>query len=251
MILRCGELCRPVPWRTLVRTARTTIRPTSRDQIGGGPAHHPGGPGAQPQGRVDRPPARLAHRLHRPLGVGQVVAGVRHDLRGGPAALRRVAVGVRTAVPRADGQARRRLHRGPLARGLDRPEVDLEEPAVDRRHDHRGLRLPPPAVRPGGPTALPDLRRSHRAADAAADRRQGADPRGGSAVPGAGAGHPWPQGRVHRALQAAPGPGLLAGPGQRRDPPARRPSPSSTSRRSTRSRWSSTGSRSRARRSAG
>ena len=34
-----------------------------------------------------------------PVGLGQVVAGVRHDLRRRPAPLRRVAVGVRAAVP--------------------------------------------------------------------------------------------------------------------------------------------------------
>ena len=54
--------------------------------------------------------------LHRAVRVGQVVAGVRHDLRRGPAPLRRVAVGLRPPVPRPDGQARRRLHRGPVAR---------------------------------------------------------------------------------------------------------------------------------------
>ena len=41
-----------------------------------------------------------------------VVAGVRHHLRRGPAPVRRVAVGLRPPVPRPDGQARRRLHRG-------------------------------------------------------------------------------------------------------------------------------------------
>ncbi len=53
------------------------------------------------------------------------------------------------------------------------------------------------------------------------DRDDGA--RGGHPVPGAGAGDPRPQGRVRRAVPAAPDPGLLAGPGQRRDPPARGP----------------------------
>ena len=48
--------------------------------------------------------------------VGQVVARLRHDLRRGAAPLRRVAVGLRPAVPRADGEARRRLDRGHLAR---------------------------------------------------------------------------------------------------------------------------------------
>ena len=56
------------------------------------------------------------HRLHRPVRLGQVQPGLRHDLRRGPAPLRRVAVGVRPAVPRPDGQARRRLHRGAVAR---------------------------------------------------------------------------------------------------------------------------------------
>ena len=61
-------------------------------------------------------PARLPDRLHRAVRLRQVQPGVRHDLRRGPAPLRRVAVGVRPPVPRPDGQARRRLHRGPLAR---------------------------------------------------------------------------------------------------------------------------------------
>ena len=43
---------------------------------------------------------------------------------------------------------------------LDRPEVDLAQPALDRRHDHRGLRLPAAAVRPHRRAALPGLRSS-------------------------------------------------------------------------------------------
>ena len=42
--------------------------------------------------------------------------------------------------------------------GLDRPEVDQPQPALDGRHHHRGLRLPPPALRPRRPAALPGLR---------------------------------------------------------------------------------------------
>ena len=173
---------------------------------------------AQPQGRLARPAARRHDRLHRPVRVGQVQPGVRHDLRRGPAALRRVPVGVRAAVPRPDGQARRRLHRGPVAGRLDRPEVDLAQPALDRRHDHRGLRLPPAAVRPRRPAALPGVRRADRAADPAADRRPGARAGGGHPVPGARAGRPRPQGRVRRpvppaaAARASPGPGSTARP---------------------------------------
>ena len=46
--------------------------------------------------------------------------------------------------------------------GLDRPEVDLAQPALDRRHDHRGLRLPAAALRPGRRAALPGLRADSR-----------------------------------------------------------------------------------------
>ena len=48
---------------------------------------------------------------HRPLRLRQVVARVRHDLRRGPAPLRRVALRLRAPVPADDGEARRRLDR--------------------------------------------------------------------------------------------------------------------------------------------
>ena len=83
----------------------------------------PGRPRAQPPQRLPRAAPRQAHRVHRAVGLGQVVAGLRHHLRRGPAPLRRVAVVLRPPVPRPDGQARRRLHRGPVAGHLDRPEV--------------------------------------------------------------------------------------------------------------------------------
>ena len=70
-----------------------------------------------------------------------------------------IAVVVRPAVPRPDGQARRRLHRGAVPGGLHRPEVHLPQPPVDGRHHHRGLRLPAAALRPHRRAALPDLRR--------------------------------------------------------------------------------------------
>ena len=52
-------------------------------------------------------PAPQARRLHGRQRVGQVLAGLRHDLRRRAAALRRVAVGLRPAVSRADGEAGR------------------------------------------------------------------------------------------------------------------------------------------------
>ena len=38
-------------------------------------------------------------------------------------------------------------HRGPVARHRHRAEGDLAQSALDRRHGHRDLRLPAPAVR--------------------------------------------------------------------------------------------------------
>ena len=109
--------------RILGRPCRLVPR-DSQPEIGsyGRHARHPGRPGAQPQERQPRAAARPADRLHRAVRLGQVVAGVRHHLRRGPAPLRRVAVGLRPPVPGPDGQARRRLHRGPVAGDLDRPE---------------------------------------------------------------------------------------------------------------------------------
>ncbi len=173
-------------------------------------------PRAQPQGRVPRPASGRPDRLHRPLGLRQVEPGLRHDLRRGPASIRGEPVVVRPPVPRADGQAGRRLHRGALPGGVHRPEVHLTQPSFHRGHHHRGVRLPPPAVRPHRRAALPGLRRRHRPADAAADRGSGARPAGRNPFPGAGARRPGAQGRVRRPLPAAAGSGLLTSPGRRR-----------------------------------
>ena len=101
---------------------------------------------AQSQERRRRDPARPARGVHRPVGLGQVVARLRHDLCRGPAPLRRVALGLCAAVPGDDAEARRRPDRRPLAGDLDRAEDHLEEPALDRRHRHRDLRLHAAAV---------------------------------------------------------------------------------------------------------
>src|SRR5439155_23923488 len=109
------------------------------------------------------------------------------------------AVAVRPPVPGPDGEARRRLHRGALARDLDRPEVDQPEPALDGGHDYRGLRLPAGPVRAGGASPLPELRPPDRPAEPRADRRP--DPRapGGHEVPGPRTGRTGPQGGVRAA----------------------------------------------------
>ena len=139
----------------------------SRTLIGRGSLRadrHLGRPRAQPEGRRRRAAARRAGRGHRALRLGQVEPRLRHDLRRGPAPLRRVALGLRAPVPRPDGEARRRLDRGPLAGDLDRPEDDLAQPALDRRHGDRDLRLPAPALGADRQAALPQLRRADRRA---------------------------------------------------------------------------------------
>src|SRR3546814_2025704 len=46
-----------------------------------------------------------------------------------------------TLVRSVDGEAERRPHRRAFARDFDRPEVDVEQPAVDGRYRHGDLRL--------------------------------------------------------------------------------------------------------------
>ena len=136
-------------------------------------------------------------------GSGQVVARLRHALRRGPAPLRRVAVGLRAAVPRADGEAGRRPDRGAVAGDLDRAEDHRLEPAIDRRHRHRDLRLPAPAVRQHRRAALPELRPRDRVAVARAHRRPGDDVSAGHAHQRDGADRPRPQGRVQEGAAGA------------------------------------------------
>ena len=70
---------------------------------------------------------------------------------------------------------------------MDKPDVDFieglspavsidqkstsKQPALDRRHDHRGLRLPPPPLRSSRHPALPEMRSGHRPPAAQPDRR--------------------------------------------------------------------------------
>ncbi len=113
---------------------------------------------------------------HRRFGLGQVFAGFRYPLRGGAAALRRVAFHLCAAVPPADGEARRRLDRRFVAGDFDRAEIGVAQPAFDRRHGHRDPRLPAAAFRFDRRAALPERRHRHPAADRAADGRPGARP---------------------------------------------------------------------------
>src|SRR5262245_47856715 len=127
----------------------------------------------QPQEYRRRPAAQQARRDYRPVRIRQVVARVRHDLRRGAAPLRRIAVSLRTAIPRTDGEAGRRLDRRAVSGNLNRAEDDGLEPAIDRGHGHRNLRLPAPALRQHRHTALFELRQGDHEPVAGADRGHG------------------------------------------------------------------------------
>ena len=104
-----------------------------------------------------------------PVRLGQVLARLRHALRRRPAPLRRVALGLRAPVPAADGEARRRPDRGPVAGDRHRAEGGEPQPALHRRHRHRDPRLPAPALRARRHALLPGPRPAARSADGGAD----------------------------------------------------------------------------------
>ena len=156
--------------------------------------------------------------------LGQVDARLRHDLRRGPAALRRVAVVLRPAVPRPDGQARRRLHRGPVARRS--PSTRSPPRATPARRSARsprstttcGCSSPASACRtaPVCGAAGRRARRPQQIVDRVLELPDG------HPVPGARAGRPRAQGRVRGAVRRARRQGFARVPGRRRRRRARR-----------------------------
>ena len=123
----------------------------------------------------------------------------------------------------ANGQARRRLHRGAVAGHLDRPEVGQPQPAVDRRDDYRGLRLPAAALRPHRAPALPHLRPTGRRA-----RRPSKSSTGCSSCPKGPVSRSWlrscgGEGRVQLAARRPGQAGLRPRPGRRGPARAGRP----------------------------
>ena len=128
------------------------------------------------QERRRRHPARRAGRLHRRVGLGQVVAGLRHALRRGAAPLPRVGRAVRAPPVPPDRRARGRRDRRPAARRraaaaarhadhalVGRQRHDAVEPAADALFARR--RLPAAASRCSTP------RRSRRTRRRAPARR--------------------------------------------------------------------------------
>ena len=122
-----------------------------------------------------------------------------------------------------DGQARRRLHRGAVAGHLHRPEVGVAQPPLDGGHGHRGLRLPPAALRPHRQAPLPQLRPAGGPPEPPADRRPDPGHGRGHPLPGPGPGGPGPQGRVRRPARRLGQAGLRPGPGGRGHGRAGRP----------------------------
>ena len=214
------EFSRPGFVHVPATACRSFPRSPRRPHVPRWRADDPGarGPHAQPQEHRPRPAAPQARRDHRALGLGQVVARLRHALCRGPAPLRREPLGLCAPVPAADGQARCRRDRGPLARDLHRAEGHLAQPALDRRHGHRDPRLPAPALCPRRHALLPRPRPAARGPEREPDGRCGAGAARGHEADGAGARGARSQGRVRRAAAGHAGAGLRALSHRRRDP---------------------------------
>ena len=183
---------------------------------------HQGRARAQSQEYRSRDPARSPGCDHRALRLRQILARLRHDLRRGPAPLRRIALGLRAPVPRADGKARRRFDRRPLAGNLDRAEDHLAQSPLDRRHHHRNLRLPAPALRPRRPRLLLQLRPRNHAAERPANRRSNHGMARRLAHSRARANRPRSQGRVSQGALRDEARRLRARQDRRQAPRARR-----------------------------
>ena len=165
---------------------------------------------AQSQERRSRHSARRPGRLHRRLRLGQIVAGLRHALRRGAAALPRIRLALRPAAVPSDGRARGRRDRRPAAgRGPAAAARLADHPFVGRqRHDASNL-LRMLYSRAGDLSAGP-------AASSTPRRSRPIRPKGPARVP-----WPGPHLRSHRAVDGA---GRLAdASASGRSPPGRPP----------------------------
>ena len=162
---------------------------------------------------------------YRSERLREIVAGLRHHLRRGAAALRGDAFHLRAPVSGPDGAARRGFHRRPEPGHLHRAENHQPQPALHGGDHHRNLRLPAAAVLLDRRAALPGVRQRDLAPDHRADpaARAGAEARGPHH--GDGAGGARPQGRVQEGPGETAAPGLRARPHRRRAALARRRHP--------------------------
>ena len=122
------------------------------------PDPRPGRPGQQPEGRQRRDPQAAADGVHRRLGIGQVVAGVRHHRGRVAAADQRDLQRVPAELHADDGPARGRRPRRADDRDHRRPGADGRQRALDGRHGDRRQRDAARAVEPPRQAA-------HRAVD--------------------------------------------------------------------------------------
>ena len=180
----CGELLRPVSrprrhGRERKASSRAAERRVESSEAGPGRHRRPRGAAAQPQGDRPRHPPAQDDRLQRAERLGQELAGDRHALCRGPAAVRREPLELRPAVPGAAAEAEGRAHQRAVAGDQHRAEDDQQEPALDGRHGHRDPRLPAHPLRPAGAALLPELRHADRHPDRRRDRREGPAPAGG------------------------------------------------------------------------
>ena len=97
-------------------------------------------PREQPQGRQRRDPEAPADGVHRRLGLGQELAGLRHDRRRVAAADQRDLQRLRPGLHADAGAARRRRARRTDDGDHRRPGADGRQPALDGRHRHRRQR---------------------------------------------------------------------------------------------------------------
>ena len=172
---------------------RSAARPRDRSRLNSAPplAVDPGPrrPPAQPQEPRRRLPARPPHRHHRRVGLGQVVARLRHALCRGAAALRRVGLD----ATRSSSSTGCRAPTWTRSSGLT-PAVAIQQVApgaqrpLDRRDRDRDLRLPAAAVRPARHRALREVRASGDRRQPGVDRPRGGGVAGRRDAAGAGAG---------------------------------------------------------------
>ena len=154
------------------------------------------------------------------VGLRQILARLRHHLCRGPAALRRIAVGLCAPVPRDDAEARRRPDRRAVAGDLDRAEDHVEKSALHRRHRHRDLRLHAAVVGAGRRALLARDGSSDREPDRLADGRPRAGAAGGHKALSAGACGARPQGRIPQGARRISQEGFSARQDRRRLPRA-------------------------------
>ncbi len=141
--------------------------------------------------------------LHGSQRLGEELAGVRHPLRRGPAAVRGEPLQLCPPIPGADAQARGGPDRWAVSLDLDPAKDRWAEPAIDGRDDHRDQRLFARPVRPGRQGVLPSVRTAFGGPDSRPDRRPGDRVARRDLPDGPRPGDPRPEGGIQGPLRRA------------------------------------------------